>query len=203
VELKIKYMTIRQGLVTLIMGIAIVVLLIFPKGCGVDKLEDKINWYKANIHVKEVEADELRAKAGKLEKKLKDDSLKHLELERKFTKQITLLEQKVAAKRKISQPIIDRNDTIKQLIHAIDSAYALQAARINELKDENRIQGLVCRDLTDLHTQRFAVINEINLEREMIIIDQERVIRKLKRGRVLRNILIPVTAVGVFLLTVQ
>jgi hypothetical protein len=185
------------------MGIAIVVLLIFPKSCGVDKLEDKINWYKANIHVKQVEADELRTKATKLEKKLKEDSLKHLESERQYVAKITILEKKVAERRKIAQPIIERNDTIKQLIHAMDSAYALQASRINELKDENRIQALVCRDLTDLHTQRFAVINEINLEREMIIIDQERVIRKLKRGRVLRNILIPVTAVGVFVLTME
>ncbi len=185
----------------LIMAVVILVLLFFPKSRGVDKLEERIRQYESYIPRKQAEASEFRAKALKLEKKLRDDSLKNLESEKRYLAKITLLEKKVAEKRRIAQPIIDANDTLRQYQQAMDSVHAAQASRINELKDENRIQQLVCRDLTGVQVKELTIVKDIDSDKDDIIKAQGKVIRKLKAGRTLRNILIPVTAVGTFILT--
>ena len=183
------------------MAVVIIVLIFFPKSCGIDKHEDRIRQLEADIPRKEAEASQFRAKAMKLEKKLKDDSLKSVESEKRYVAKITLLEKKVAEKRKIAQPIIGRNDTIKQYVEAVEAVNAAQASRINELKDENRIQALVCRDLTGVQVKELTIVKDIGSDKDEIIKAQGKVIGKLKAGRILRNILIPVTAVGTFVLT--
>lgn len=182
------------------MAVVIIVLIFFPKSCGVKDLENKIERVEDDIRQKEKQASEWQAEAIRLRKEKRADSLKSIESERKFTAKITLLEQKVAVKRKISQTIINSNDTIKQLIQAMDSVHALQASRINELKDENRIQALVCRDLTGASFKELAIVKDIGSDKDIIIASQAKVIRKLKTGRVVRNVLLPAAVVGAFIL---
>lgn len=192
-----------QWLVMVGMGAAILILLFFPKSCGVDKLEEKIKRYESYIPRKQAEAKEFRTKALKLEKKVKDDSLKNLESERKYLAKITALEKKVAEKRRIAAPIIQKNDTVRQLVEALEAENSLQSLRINELKEEARIQGLVFRDLYGARTKELGVIKEIDVDKEVIIASQAKEIRKLKAGRTLRNILLPAAAVGAFMLGVM
>lgn len=191
-----------QILTIVAMAVVILVLIFFPKSCRVDDLENKIDRVEEDIRLKEAESLKLRATAERLQKKWTDDSIKHIASEKAYTAKIAVLEKKVVEKRKIAEPIINSNDTIRQLIQAMDSVQAAQAARINQLTDEARIAALVCKDLTGVQVKELAVVREISTDKDKIIESQAKVIKKLKAGRVLRNVAIPVLTVGAFLLGV-
>lgn len=193
-------MKIPWQIITIVaLAVVVLVLIFFPKSCRVDDLQNKIDRVEEDIMVKEAEAATHRATAERLQKKWADDSLKHIASEKAYTAKIAALEKKVAEKRKIAEPIINSNDTIRQLIQAMDSVHAAQAARINQLTDEVRIQALVCRDLTNARVQELAIVREISTDKDIIIDSQAKVIKKQKAGRVLRNILLPAAVVGAFI----
>lgn len=196
-------MKIPWQIITIVaLAVVVLVLIFFPKSCRVDDLENKIDRVEEDIRQKEAEAATLQAKAERLQKKWVTDSLDRIASEKAYKSKIAVLEKKVAEKRKIAEPIINSNDTIRQLIQAMDSVHAAQAARINQLNDEVRIQALVCRDLTAVKVKELAIVQAVSTDKNTIIESQAKVIKKLKAGRVLRNIAIPVLTVGAFLLGV-
>lgn len=186
----------------LIMAVVIVVLLFFPKSCGVQELKNKIERVEDDIRQKEKQAAKWQAEAIRLRKEKRADSLKSIETENKYVAKITILEKRAVEKRRIAQPIIESNDTIKQLVQAMDSVHAAQKARISELKDENRIQALVCRDLTGVQLKELTIVKSIDTDKDVIIKSLEKANLKLTLGRTVRNIVIPVVAVGAFVLGV-
>lgn len=186
--------------IILALALVIIALLFWRKSRKVDRLETQIEQTEKDIQRKQAEAATLRDKAEQLEAQWAADSLNRIASEKAYKSKIQALESSLAGKRKLAETIIQKNDTVRLLVQAYDSLHALQRARINELTDEVRIAALVCRDLTGIQVKELAVIQDIGTDKDKIIEDQAKVIRKLKTGRVLRNVLLPAAVVGSFIL---
>lgn len=185
-----------------ILGLALVVawLLLFRKPAGVTRIEQENADLKEYIRAKESEAVDLQHQAAEFYQKLEQDSVDKVETRKQFDRQLSAAWKEVDITRKIAAPIIARNDTVRNLVAALDSVNALQARRIDQLVQQDRISSLINRDLLSVQVKELGVVSEVVTAQAKVIKNQEKIIRRLKAGKVVRNVVIGVAAVGGFLL---
>lgn len=183
-----------------ILALAIILFwsLLFRTSHKVASLEEKNKAYEEFIKSKQQEARELRDQAASLYKKRYIDSLYKIDAKRRFDEEISIRDKKLSEAIKKAKPIIDRNDTISSLIIAYDSIVTFQLARIDELVRQDRISELIARDLLSTQKAEITLCYDINTANNTIINNQRKQIKKLKTGRVLRNVAIGVAIAGGF-----
>lgn len=192
-----------QTYAILTLSVAVVWLLFFRTPPAVTRLDEQVKAFEREIQAKEDEARELRHQAATLYQRWYLDSLEKKDAETRFNREILTVRKELAGVRKVAEPIVQRNDTVRILVEAYDSLVALQERRIDDLLQRDRISAMIARDLLSVQKAEITICSEIVAANESIIAAQRKQIRKLRTGRAVRNVAIGAAAVGGFLLGLE
>lgn len=112
--------------------------------------------------------------------------------EKRFNDEIQKLTTRTTRLRPIAQPIYDSIPVLKQFVAVLDSTIQTQAARIDTLTSEKAFQAKLYEDLIVLKDSLLSGKDKIIEQQVVIIVTQEKELRKARRG----NKALKVLAVG-------
>lgn len=194
-----------QAWAMLIMAVVILVLLFLPRSCGKreevligDLTVSQEKELKANLLILESENDSLRNELAKVARKDSIQRSAHIAAVTPHKKVIKRLEKDPEViKVRDSLPKVD------SLLKAKDSVIVHHEKRLAEQDLTAQVTKEINEQVVKNFETRLAdtetLLHEKELENQKLTKEN----RKLRRGRVLRNVLIPVALVGGLLLGVQ
>lgn len=134
----------------------------------------------------------LSRRAESIAKELTLEKEKAKVYEKRFNEEIQKLTTRTTRLRHVAQPIYDSIPVLKQFVAVLDSTIQIQAARIDTLTSEKAFQAKLYEDLINLKDSLLDGKSKIIEQQTVIIVTQEKELRKAKRG----NKALKVLAVG-------
>lgn len=119
--------------------------------------------------------------------------------EKRFNEEIQKLTTRTTRLRPIAKPIYDSIPVLKLFVAVLDSTIQTQRTRIDTLASEKAFQAKLYEDLIVLKDSLLTGKDKIIEQQVVIIVTQEKELRKARRQSKFAKVLIPVVAVGAFL----
>jgi len=123
--------------------------------------------------------------------------------ERAHNEAVTEIKARIVIKRIIVQPLIDSVAPLREFVAELDSLINIQSVRIHGLTVENRFQEQLFQDLITLKDSLLTGKDLIISDQSVIVVSQEKQIRKARRGGKFKAVLIPVALLGGLFLGAQ
>lgn len=136
----------------------------------------------------------LSKRAESIGKELIVEKEKGMVSERRFNEEIQKLSTRTVRLRPIAQPIYDSIPVLKQFVAVLDSTIQTQGARIDTLTSEKAFQAKLYEDLIVLKDSLLTGKDQIIQQQAIVIVTQEKELRKARRKEKFAKVVIPVLA---------
>lgn len=124
----------------------------------------------------------LRMNVRTLELTIQDTNVKKKADSARFVKEITVKNQQLARKRVQIDTVFKDSPVLQSYLQTADSAFAMMHGRIDSLEKEKAFQASLYTDLIYLGNKQITNLNVIISQKDIIVADQAKTIKKRSRG---------------------
>lgn len=121
----------------------------------------------------------------------------------RFIREITVKNQQLAKKRVQIDTVFKDSPVLQSYLQTADSVFSMMHNRIDSLEASKQFQAALYNDLIYVSGKQITNLEMVVFQKDVVIKDQEKTIRKSRRSGKLAKVLIPVVGVGALFLGSQ